>query len=108
MTPRRTSASPLPASWKRLTHRQRHHPLTRSDPSGPAAQTMKGTAPRMKNLGYDLVTLAAGPSDLEAVATPMFWLMFRNVASDGFVFQDPIRPGVLSEPGCILASPSWE
>ena len=62
----------------------------------------------METLDYDLVTLAVAPSDLEAVATPMFWLMFRNVASDGFVFEDPIRPGVLSKPGCILASPSWE
>ena len=62
----------------------------------------------METLGYDVVTLAVAPSDLEAVATPMFWLMFRNIASDGFVFEDPIRPGVLSQPGCILASPSWE
>jgi glucoamylase len=38
----------------------------------------------------------------------MYWLMFRNVASDGFVFEDPLHPGVLSRPGCILASPSWE
>ena len=62
----------------------------------------------MENLGYDLATLAVVPSDIEAVTTPMFWLMFRNIASDGFVCQDPIRPGVLSQPGCILASPSWE
>ncbi len=62
----------------------------------------------METLDYDLVTLAAAPSDLEAAATPMFWLMLRNIASDGFVFEDPIRPGVLSQPGCILASPSWE
>jgi glucoamylase len=62
----------------------------------------------METLDYDLVTLAVAPSDLEAAATPMFWLMFRNIASDGFVFEDPIRPGVLSKPGCILASPSWE
>jgi hypothetical protein len=68
----------------------------------------EGMAPRMETLGYDLATLAVVPSDIEAVTTPMFWLMFRNIASDGFVFQDPIRPGVLSQPGCILASPSWE
>jgi glucoamylase len=36
----------------------------------------------------------------------MFWLMFRNIASDGFVFEDPVNPGVLSQPGCVLASPS--
>ena len=38
----------------------------------------------------------------------MFWLMFRNVASDGLVFEDPVNAGVLSKPGCVLASPSWE
>ena len=38
----------------------------------------------------------------------MFWLMFRNVASDGFVFEDPENTHVLSQPGCVLASPSWE
>jgi len=38
----------------------------------------------------------------------MFWLMFRNVASDGFVFEDLVNTGVLSQPGCVLASPSWE
>jgi hypothetical protein len=43
-----------------------------------------------------------------AVAPYMFWLMFRNVASDGLVFEDPVHPGVLSQPGCVLASPSWE
>ena len=35
----------------------------------------------------------------------MFWLMFRNIASDGFVFEDPLNAGVLSQPGCVLASP---
>jgi glucoamylase len=44
----------------------------------------------------------------------MFWLMFRNVASDGLVFESPPDPGtqpsrsVQSRPGCILASPTWE
>ena len=38
----------------------------------------------------------------------MFWLMFRNIASDGFVFEDPVNTGVLSQPGCVLASPAWE
>jgi glucoamylase len=38
----------------------------------------------------------------------MFWLMFRNLASDGLVFEDPVHAGVLSQPGCVLASPSWE
>jgi len=48
------------------------------------------------------------PSSLPTVAQYMFWLMFRNIASDGFVFEDPIRAGVLSAAGCVLASPSWE
>jgi glucoamylase len=38
----------------------------------------------------------------------MFWLMFRNIASDGLVFEDPMNSGVLSQPGCVLAAPSWE
>ena len=38
----------------------------------------------------------------------MFWLMYRNVASDGLVFDDPVNPGIVSAPGCVLASPSWE
>jgi glucoamylase len=55
---------------------------------------------------------AAGPavarSDLAAIAPYLFWLMFRNIASDGLVFEDPMNAGVLSRPGCVLASPSWE
>ena len=38
----------------------------------------------------------------------MFWLMYRNVASDGLVFDDPVNAGIISAPGCVLASPSWE
>jgi glucoamylase len=38
----------------------------------------------------------------------MFWLMFRNVASDGLVFSDPVNAGVISRPGAVLASPTWE
>jgi glucoamylase len=34
--------------------------------------------------------------------------MYRNVASDGLVFDDPVNPGIVSAPGCVLASPSWE
>jgi glucoamylase len=47
-------------------------------------------------------------SDLTALAPYMFWLMFRNVASDGLVFDDPVNAGIVSAPGCVLASPSWE
>ncbi len=62
----------------------------------------------MSALQYSLVRPAVAQSDLTTVAPYMFWLMFRNVASDGFVFEDPVNVGVLSEPGCVLASPSWE
>ena len=24
------------------------------------------------------------------------------------MFEDPVNTGVLSQPGCVLASPSWE
>ena len=62
----------------------------------------------MGELQYSKVQLAVAQPNLTTIAPYLFWLMFRNVASDGFVFEDPIRSGVLSAPGCILASPSWE
>jgi len=57
---------------------------------------------------YSQVKPALAQADPTTVAQYMFWLMFRNVASDGSVFTDPVNPGVLSRPGCVLASPSWE
>jgi glucoamylase len=57
---------------------------------------------------YSLVRPVLAQSDLTAIAPYMFWLMFRNVASDGFVFEDPVNTGVVSQPGCVLASPAWE
>jgi glucoamylase len=62
----------------------------------------------MGTLPYNQVRPAIAQSDLATIAPYMFWLMFRNVASDGFVFEDPVNAGVLSQPGCVLASPSWE
>jgi glucoamylase len=62
----------------------------------------------MDALQYSLVRPAVAQSDLTAVTPYMFWLMFRNVASDGFVFEDQVNAGVVSRPGCVLASPSWE
>lgn len=62
----------------------------------------------MGALAYSLARPALAQSDLTAVAQYVFWLMFRNVTSDGFVFEDPAHAGVLSQPGCVLASPSWE
>ena len=67
-----------------------------------------GTPSTGHKLQYSAVTASVPASNLTTIAPYMFWLMFRNVASDGFVFEDPFRPGVLSAPGCVLASPSWE
>jgi glucoamylase len=62
----------------------------------------------MGELQYSEARIASAQSNLTAIAPYMFWLMFRNVASDGFVFEDPANTHVLSQPGCVLASPSWE
>jgi glucoamylase len=62
----------------------------------------------MGTLQYSLVRPALAQSDLTTIAPHMFWLMFRNIASDGFVFEDPVNTGVLSQSGCVLAAPAWE
>jgi len=62
----------------------------------------------MGALEYSLARPAVAQSNLAAIAPYMFWLMFRNVTSDGLVFEDPVNAGVLSSPGCVLAAPSWE
>ena len=62
----------------------------------------------MSALQYSLVRPAVAQSNPTTVAPYLFWQMFRNVASDGFVFEDPVNVGVVSKPGCVLASPSWE
>src|ERR1700677_3943791 len=59
-------------------------------------------------LTYAKAQAAVGLTDPTALAPYLFWLMFRNVASDGLVFNDPVNPGIVSGPGCVLASPSWE
>jgi len=46
-------------------------------------------------------------SALPRIAQHMFSLMLRNVASDGFEFSDPARPGSFSSPGCVIAAPSF-
>ena len=40
-------------------------------------------------LQYSAVTVSASASNLAALAPYMFWLMFRNVASDGLAFETP-------------------
>ena len=62
----------------------------------------------MGGLSYGSVRPAVAQVDLAVVAKYMFWLMYRNVASDGLVFDDPVNAGVTSLPGAVLASPSWE
>ena len=62
----------------------------------------------MGGLGYGSARPAVAQMDLATVSRYMFWLMYRNVASDGLVFDDPVNPGIVSAPGCVLASPSWE
>jgi glucoamylase len=62
----------------------------------------------MGALRYSGVRASVSQSNLSAISQYMFWLMMRNVASDGFVFDDPVNAGVVSAPGCVLASPSWE
>jgi glucoamylase len=44
---------------------------------------------------------------LPKLAQHMFSLMMRNVASDGFLFADPLNPGSYSSPGCVIAAPSF-
>jgi glucoamylase len=62
----------------------------------------------MSGLSYGSVRPAVAQADLATVARYMFWLMYRNIASDGLVFDDPVNAGVISSPGAVLASPSWE
>ena len=72
----------------------------------PGATGSSSTGPKLQ---YSTVTASASQSNLTTVAPYLFWLMFRNVASDGFVFEDPdpTREDVLSAPGCILAAPRY-
>jgi glucoamylase len=82
-------------------------PHARLSPESTASS--QGTAPA--TLRYDTIRPAAAPAaqaDLASVAQYMFWLMFRNVASDGLIFADPVNQGVISRPGAVLASPTWE
>jgi glucoamylase len=69
---------------------------------------MSGTSGSGNGLTYGKANAAVEQTDQAALAPYLFWLMFRNVASDGLVFNDPVHPGTISAPGCMLASPSWE
>jgi glucoamylase len=62
----------------------------------------------VSGLSYESARPEVAQVNLAMVGKFMFWLMFRNVASDGMVFDDPVNAGVVSSPGAVLASPSWE
>ena len=46
-------------------------------------------------------------SDFQMIAQHMISLLMRNVASDGFLFEDPVEQGRFAKPGCIIAAPSY-
>ena len=55
-------------------------------------------------------SFAPGAVDLPSLVPIMYTFMFRNIASDGFVFSDPQSPGDISrdsKPGCVIAGPSF-
>jgi len=45
--------------------------------------------------------------DLSSLKSYMLTLMMRNITSNGFVFEDPQKPGTYSSPGSVLAAPSY-
>ena len=53
------------------------------------------------------VKIAAEQADFQVIAQHMFALMLRNIASDGFLFADPLNQGQFSQPGCVIAAPSY-
>jgi glucoamylase len=61
----------------------------------------------MPAIRYATAQLVSDELDFDAVAQLMYWLMLRNVSSDGVVYIDPFNPRVTSLPGCIVASPSY-
>ena len=76
------------------------HPPARTNRSEATAQP-RGTVQQ---------SVAPGQVDLPSLVPHMFSLMFRNIASDGFVFSDPQAPGDVSKdskPGCVIAAPSY-
>jgi glucoamylase len=52
-------------------------------------------------------SVAFQQADLGTIAQHMFSLMLRNVASDGYLFADPVNRGSFSLPGCVIAAPSF-
>ena len=56
---------------------------------------------------YSLAQLAMDQVELQAIAQHMYPLMLRNIASEGFLFSDPLDQNSYSGPGCVLAAPSF-
>jgi glucoamylase len=54
-----------------------------------------------------LAQFAINQIDLQAISQHMYPLMLRNIASEGFLFSDPLDQNIFSTPGCVLAAPSF-
>src|SRR5687767_13061428 len=65
------------------------------------------TAPELAGPRAGSARAVVQHSDFQAIAQHMLILMMRNVATDGFLFEDPVQPGRYSTPGCIIAAPSY-
>lgn len=74
----------------------------------PATQFVRArSASPHATLPTQRVQIAAEQADFQVIAQHMFSLMLRNLASDGFLFADPVNPGQFSRPGCVIAAPSY-
>ena len=65
------------------------------------------TAPDVAGPRAGSVRAVVQCSDFPVIAQHMFGLMMRNVAADGFRFEDPVQRGRYSTPGCVIAAPSY-
>ncbi|MGO9508363.1 MAG: glycoside hydrolase family 15 protein, partial [Mycobacterium sp.] len=85
--------------------RQYHHPTYRYGPElvGLLVYGEGGST----GMRYSLAQLAMDQAELQAIAQHMYPLMLRNIASEGFLFSDPLDQNSYSGPGCVLAAPSF-
>jgi glucoamylase len=66
----------------------------------------------MPTMHYRNLQFAIDQVDLQAIAQHMYPLLLRNIASEGFLFSDPLvsdpgDPKRYSGPGCVVAAPSF-
>lgn len=61
----------------------------------PGTPEIFSTGPTLR---YRAVTAQVSSTSLTTIAPFMFWLMIRNIASEGFAFEDPIRSGGCRKP----------